>query len=134
MKVEFNPDGSIKVPESILKQKQEQETQFNEEAVIRIIRRPISTGPLVDELEILISPNVKDPERVESVYKRATGLFKHMAQLRISKKSEREYVILIESGQYRDSWIQNFKQYLENQMKVKIQYWGSSHDWRSGKL
>jgi len=132
MAVEFNPDGSIKLPGKIQNYKDDQEKEFQEGRVIRMIRRAVSDKPLIDELHILLSPKVEGPQRVEGLFRQATTLFRHKAQLSISKYSEREYVVKIVSGQFRDTWISDFRYYLIDQMKTRIQYWGRENDFRKG--
>ena len=132
MAVEFNPDGSIKLPGKIRQFKDDQEKDFQDGRVIRMVRRAISDRPLIDELQILLSPKIEDPHRVDALFRQATNLFRHMAQLRISKYGEREYVVRIVSGQFRDTWISEFRYYLRDQMKTQIQYWGSANDFRKG--
>lgn len=133
MRVEFNPDGSIKLPEKIQRYKEEAAKRFEQGRVIRIIRRAISDSPLIDELHILVSPHIENPQQIPSLFYKAAGMFKHMAQLTISKINEREYVIKIISGSHRDSWITNFKSFLSEKMNASIQYVGSAYDFRRGK-
>ncbi|MBI4146048.1 hypothetical protein HY489_01790 [Candidatus Woesearchaeota archaeon] len=131
MNIQFNPDGSIVVPTP--KGYEQEDDEFRKEKVIRVTRKAISTVPLVDELEISLSDHVVNPEKVVALFHVARGKFKHMAQLSIRQKDERHHVIRIESGQFRDTWIKNFRLFLGHGMNAKIQYWGSSNDYRSAR-
>src|SRR3989338_2819547 len=126
----FNPDGSIVVPRNKALDKDDEE--FQKEKVIRITRKAISWSPLTDELDILVSALVPNPSLVDSIFHHARGLFRHMAQLSITELTARHYVVRIVGGQYRDDWIKNFKDYLDQQMGTKLQYWGGSNDYRKG--
>jgi hypothetical protein len=108
------------------------EIEFREERVIRFILRAVSDNPLIDELDILISEKVENPQMIKSLYHASTGKFKHMAQLSLREISPRTYRIKIVSGQYRGTWINSFKAYVKQQMKVKIQDWGGSDPFRKG--
>ena len=120
-KVEFNPDGSIKLPEKIIKQREDSDNIFRNEQSIRVIKNQVSSvTPLECELIIEASDKLPDPERIKSIYTRATGKFRHLAQLRIQKINDRKYVVTIISGQYRCSWCENFREYLEKEMNVKV--------------
>lgn len=130
MSATFNPDGSIVVPRS--KELDKDDDDFQKGKVIRVTRKALSWSPLIDELDILVSAFVSDPDRVDSIFNQARGLFRHMAQMSITKISMRHYVVRIVGGQYRDDWIKNFKGVLAQQMDVKIQYWGGSNDYRKG--
>ncbi|MGM5484235.1 MAG: hypothetical protein ACQER9_04955, partial [Nanobdellota archaeon] len=68
MKIEFNPDGSIKLPDSIRKRKEDDEKIFLEKPAIRIIRNQISsTTPLKCELKIQASEKLENPEKIDSI-------------------------------------------------------------------
>jgi len=134
MDVEFNPDGSIKLPMINPRRNEEEDSEFKNEKVIRIIRSPIPDNQyLIDELNILISDKVENPELVEKAFNSATGKFRHMAQLTIKKIGERHFRVRIVSGQYRDSWIHKFRDFIGERMKAKIQYWGGAYDFRKGE-
>jgi len=132
VKAEFNSDGSIKLPKINPNLNEEEEKEFRENRVIRFIRRPISDSPLIDELDIFISEKVENPDTVDALFRAATGRFRHMAQLRLTKIEERHFKVRIVSGQYRDSWVHNFRDFLGVHMKAKIQYWGGIYDFRKG--
>jgi hypothetical protein len=128
--IEFNADGSIKVPSSL---KKESVKSFETSKVIRITRIAISESPLIDELRIEISPVIEKPERVIDFFEYCKGHFTHMAQLSIKQTGERIYVVKIISGQYRDTWIKSFKDYVGEKFNAQIDYGGSVNDFRKGK-
>jgi len=127
MKTEFNPDGSVKLPEWAekgKKEKEEAEQIFQNEKAIKIDRVQISSEtPLKCELIIQASNSLENPERIKSIYEQATGKFRHMATLYITKINDREYKVTIISGMYRCSWCDNFVRFLEEEMKVKVINW-----------
>lgn len=134
LEVEFNPDGSIKLPEIMVKKKEDDDKIFQDEPSIRIIRNQISTvTPLTCELQIQASDKLKNFDRVESIYKQATGKFRHMANLSIRKTNNREYTVKIISGRYRCSWCENFRKFIEKEMNVKVINWGSCFDYASSR-
>lgn len=124
--IEFNPDGSMKLPENIVKKREDDEKIFREEPSIRITRDQISQiTPLKCELTIGASDKLKNPERIESFYNYAKSAFEHMAQLSIQKLSDKEYVVTIVSGQFRCSWCENFRKHLGKELNAKIINQGS---------
>lgn len=121
VKTEFNPDGSLKLPDNIVKKRKDDEKVFREEPAIRIVRDQISSiTPLKCELTIEASDKLENPERIESVYNSARGKFEHKAQLSIQKINDKEYVVTIVSGQFRCSWCENFRRYLGEELNAKI--------------
>jgi len=134
MKIEFNPDGSMKLPENLAKKKEDEDRVFQDEPSVRIIRNQISTvTPLTCELVIQASDKLDDFEKIESVFREATGRFRHMADLSIRKIGDREYTVKIISGMYRCSWCENFRRFIEREMKVKVINWGSCFDYSSSR-
>lgn len=126
MDVEFNPDGSIKLPND------HDGKESREEKAVRFTLRAISDGPLIDELHVLISEKVDNPQMIESLFNAAHGLFKHMStELSMKKISTKEYTIRIVSGSHRGTWIQNFVDFVQQRMNVKT-YLGGSDPFRKG--
>jgi len=126
MKAEFSPDGSIKPPGN------QNKDEFHEEKTIRFTLRAISDGPLIDELHVMISEKVDNPQMIESLFNTARGLFTHLAtELSIKKISNKEYTIRIVSGSHRGTWIQNFVDFVQKRMNVKT-YLGGSDPFRKG--
>ncbi len=126
MKVEFNPDGSIKLPEGVGKKKEDDDKTFENEKCIKIVRDQISSvTPLKCELRILASEKVENPEKIESIFKHATGKFRHLADLSIKKINNREYVVTIISGQFRCTWCEQFREFIGTEMDAKVINWGS---------
>jgi hypothetical protein len=119
-KVEFNPDGSIKLPGKV-KNKVNVESIFRNHPAISVRRRQISTyNPLRCELIIKASDKVTNPSRIESLFNSARGKFKHMSQLSIRERNPHEYVVKIVSGSFRCSWCEKFRLYLGKEMNVKL--------------
>ena len=127
--MEFNPDGSLKLPDCILKKKEGDDEIFSNEPSIRITRHQISPEtPLKCELIIEASDKLDNPEKIKDFYNTAISKFKHMADLSIKKINERKYSVIIISGQFRCSWCESFRRYLKG-MNVKIIEWGSCGDY-----
>ncbi len=132
--VEFNPDGSIKLPEHLIKNQENYDEDFRSKPCVRVVREQISERtPLKCELRIQASPLLRFPQRITSIFDTASQKFKHGAQLSIRREGEREYVVRIISGRYRCSWCENFRKYLKNELGVKVQEWGSCFDYLKGK-
>jgi len=126
MKAEFTPDGSIKSPND------QDGKESREEKTIRFTLRAISDGPLIDELHVMISEKVDNPQMIESLFNTARGLFKHMStELSMKKISTKEYTIRIVSGSHRGTWIQNFVDFVKQRMNVKT-HLGGSDPFRKG--
>lgn len=129
MKIEFNPDGSMKLPEEIVNKKENDDKIFQNKPSIRIIRNQSSVEtPLTCELCIQASNKLENFDKIESIYKRATGKFRHMANLSFRKINNREYNVTIISGMYRCSWCENFRTFIEGEMNVKVINCGSCLD------
>ncbi len=126
MTFEFNPDGSLKVPESLAKEKEDNDKIFENEPCIRVIRDQVSSvTPLKCELTIEASDKLINFKRIEDLYDLATGKFKHAAKLSIQKINDKKYVVKIISGQFRCSWCEDFRKYLGEEMGVKVLNYGS---------
>lgn len=134
LKVEFNPDGSIKLPARLVKKKENEDKTFQDEPSIRIIRNQISTvTPLTCELLIQASDKLENFDKIETIFRQATGKFKHMANLCIRKIDNTHYSVKIISGIYRCSWCENFREYLGKEMNAKVINWGSCFDYTSSR-
>lgn len=132
LKIEFNMDGSIKLPESMVKKKENDDKIFQDEPSIRLIINQISSvTPLTCELQIQASDKLENFDKIELIYNQATGKFRHMANLSIRKVNDKEYIVTIISGMYRCSWCKDFRTFIEKEMKVKVINWGSCFDFSS---
>ena len=132
--MEFNLDGSIKLPKNVLKKKEDDKKTFLEKPSIRVIRNQISsTTPLKCELTIQASERLSDPKKIESIFKQSTGKFSHMAQLSIKKINNREFLVKITSGMYRCSWCNNFREFLGKEFNVEVINQGSCFEYISSK-
>jgi len=134
LKIDFNPDGSIKLPKRIIKEREDDDKIFRDEPSIRVTRNQISSiTPLKCELTIEASNKLINPKRIKLIYNSASGKFKHMSQLSIQKIHNRKYVVRIISGRFRCSWCNNFRRYLKKEMNVKIINYGSCFDYTSSR-
>lgn len=132
-KVEFNIDGSIKVPSRFAKS-EISDNLINSKPSILITKKQISmNSPLKCELNIKVSKKIVNPEKIEQLFNIARGKFRHMSQLSIQRKNSQEYIIKIISGQYRCSWCEKFREYLDNQINVQIINRGSCSDFTKFK-
>ena len=136
MKLEFNPDGSMKLPESMVKKKEDEDKIFQDEPCVRIIRDQISTvTPLTCELLIQASDKLDNFDKIEYIFETSKERVVHGvgADLSIKKINNKEYVVKIISGAYRCSWCENFRKGIERSMKVKVINWGSCFDYSSSR-
>ena len=134
MKVEFNPDGSIKLPDRLVKKKIDDEKLFQEQPCIKIIKNQISSStPLHCELKIQASKKLEDHKDIEKIFRRATGKFRHNAQLSIKKINNREYTVSIISGMYRCDWCNNFKEFIKKELNVEVINLGSCFEYSSSR-
>ncbi|MCK4669798.1 MAG: hypothetical protein KAT43_01250 [Nanoarchaeota archaeon] len=132
IKAEYDEEGNLKLPESILKRREEEEKIFNTEPSIKITKNQISQEtPLECELLIQASKKLLNPERIESIFKKAIWRFKHMAKLSITKINDQEYKVKIISGQFRCGWCEQFRAFLGEELKTKVIPRGSCSSYTS---
>jgi len=133
-KLEFDKEGKIKLPRIIVEEQKENERIFKEESSIRITRNQISnTTPIKCKLIIEASKRLKNPERIISIFNKAKGKFRHMAELSIEQIDNKKYVVLIVSGMFRCSWCENFRKFLKEEMKIKVINKGSCSDFTKAR-
>ena len=124
--MEFNQDGSLKLPEEEIKRRENKKQIFQDESAIKITRFQISsTTPLNCELTLHASNKLKEPEKIKQIFEKAKGKFKHMSELSILKIDDKEYKVKIISGRFRCSWCENFRNFLEEELDTKIINQGS---------
>ncbi|MBU2637671.1 MAG: hypothetical protein KJ955_01740 [Nanoarchaeota archaeon] len=134
MKVEFNEDGSIKLPELITKQKEENKKIFQNEPSIKIIRNQISSvRPLDCELKLHASDKLGNFEMIGGLFREAEGKFRHMANLSIKRVDGKMFIIRIISGQYRCDWCHKFRELLKNEFDSRVIDEGSCLEYISSK-
>ena len=67
--IEFNPDGSVKLPESIAKKKQEDSLKLKTQRCIKVKKQVVNfTAPKRCVLHITLSDSIKDNRFVENIY------------------------------------------------------------------
>jgi hypothetical protein len=131
---EFNVDGSLKLPDRIIKKREDDEKIFKERPALKIQRNQTSpTTPLTCELIIEASEHIRNPDRILSLFNTATGKFRHLANLSIIKTDERKYLVKIVSGQFRCSWCRNFKVFLSEELVARIIDFGSCLEFTSSR-
>jgi len=114
--VEFNPDGSIKLPERLAKQKQEEEYKLQKEKCILIKKEIInSISPKKCVLHIRLSEAFADNSFIEEVYKYFNSSSKVPSKL--IKVNDREFDVEIGTcfSRCRDcnSLVSRFREYLD---------------------
>ena len=88
---------------------------------IKITRDQTSTRtPLECDLYIEISKNIRNPERIVSIYNYAKENYKHGSEIYYKKVDENEYIVKIISGKYRCSWCENFRRDLEKKYNTPV--------------
>lgn len=121
LNLEFNCDGSLKVPNGFVKKLVDSDEVFKDDKAIRIVKKMVScVNPLKCELLISCSNKFEEVGVVEKLFRSATGKFRHMAQLSFNKVNSYEFKVSIVSGQYRCSWCENFINYLGEKTDCKI--------------
>ncbi|HME86894.1 MAG TPA: hypothetical protein VKE88_00595 [Candidatus Nanoarchaeia archaeon] len=117
--VEFNPDGSIKLPSRMLKQAEENNTVFESRPSFRILRNQTSTiTPLTCELTIETSKHL-DPSVVERVFNQTKENFRTDAGLSITQ-FEGKHIVKIVSGFNRCNWCHAFLNNLSDTANARI--------------
>ena len=115
--VEFNPDGSLKLPSSLIRSKQEKEERMKKGNCIVIKKELLSfASPKKCILHIVLSEAIKDNRFIENIYRyfceNSTVLTK------LIKKNEKEFDIEIGTDFKRCSdctqIITRFKEFLNN--------------------
>lgn len=119
--MKFNEDGSLKLPEGVVKRKDDNEQIFLSEPAIKVVRDMVSMEtPLKCVLRLECNDKVPDFERVDELFTAATGKFRHMSDLRISKVDDKNFDVAIVSGQYRCSWCDDFLNFIKSEMGLKM--------------
>ena len=113
--------------------KDEEQRAFESGRVVRFVRRAVSDFPLVDEIDVHFSRHIESPQQIEMLLAKAKGLFRHDAQISMIKHDERHYCIKIVSGQYRDSWLAEFRGFIAECFGAKVQYQSNGNDFRKAR-
>ena len=125
MKIEFNADGSIKLPGKLQEKKEQQDSNFQDRAVIRITKCKVSAStPLKCELTITASDKVTNPKIISYLFQECSRNFTGGADLSIRQTNDREYVISIISGYKRCTWCNQFMDYIRDETDFAFQVKG----------
>ncbi len=117
--VEFNSDGSIKLPGRMTRQQEENDVIFSSRPSFKMLRNQTSTiTPLTCELHIEASKHV-NPNIIESVFNQAKNNFRTDAGLSI-RKEEGRYIVKIVSGFNRCNWCHHFINSLSDSADARI--------------
>ena len=114
--MEFNPDGSIKLPERIAKKKQEDRINLNSRRCIKVEREAVSfTAPKKCVLHITLSEVFQDNRFVENIY----GFFRETAAVpaKIKKIDEKHFDVEIGTDFRRcsdcNSLVNRYREFLD---------------------
>ncbi len=115
--VEFNKDGSLKLPDSFLRKKQEKEIKLKKSHCMLIKREIISfTSPKKCILNLRISDAISDNRFVENIHKHFCE--KAEVPLKVLKISEKEFKVEIGTHFKRcsdcNNLINKFRDFLDN--------------------
>ncbi|MFH1683190.1 MAG: hypothetical protein ABIA37_05340 [Candidatus Woesearchaeota archaeon] len=92
--IEFNPDGSIKLPGKLVKSKEENQNKLKSQRCIKVVKEVVSSKtPKRCVLRITLSDRITDNRFVDNLYKE----FKDTAAVpsKIIKRNEKEFEIEI---------------------------------------
>jgi len=114
--VEFNPDGSIKLPEQYARNKEENKEKLRSRRCIKVTREVRSfTAPKSCILRITLSEAISDSRFIETIY----GYFKEKASVpnKLKKINEKEFDVEIGTDFRRcsdcNSLINSYREFLE---------------------
>ncbi|MBN1793250.1 hypothetical protein JW826_06215 [Candidatus Woesearchaeota archaeon] len=94
--VEFNPDGSLKLPESLAKRKSENEQKMKSSRCIKVRKEIASfTAPKKCILKITLSQAIHDHRFIETIYNELKEDAK--TPLKLTKTGEQEYEVEVGS-------------------------------------
>ena len=117
--VEFNPDGSIKLPELFARKKQENKEKLKQQRCILIKREIVSfTAPKKCVLHITLSDTLSDNRFIETIYK----YFKEKASVpnKLVKINEKEFKVEIGTAFRRctdcNSLINRYREFLNGNL------------------
>ncbi len=115
--VEFNPDGSIKIPEQFARTKEKNKEKLRSQRCIKIKRDIISfTAPKKCVLHITLSESLHDNRFIETIY----GYFKNRASVpnSIKKINEKQFDVEIGTDFRRctdcNSLINEYREFLDS--------------------
>ena len=120
--VEFNPDGSIKLPEQYAKNKEENKQKLKHQRCIKIKRDLVSfSAPKKCILRITISESLNDIRFIKTIYDE----FKQRAAVpnKLIKINDKQFNVEIGTDFRRcsdcNSLINSYREFLENIIEVK---------------
>ena len=116
---EFNPDGSIKLPAQLVKNKEENKEKLKRQRCIKIRRNIISfSAPKKCSLQITLSESLNDSRFIENIY----NYFKEKAAVptKIKKINEKQFEIEIGTDFRRcsdcNSLINQYREFLDGNL------------------
>ena len=114
--IEFNPDGSIKVPKQFAMKKEEDKERLKKQRCIQVKREVVSfTAPKKCVLNIIVSDIISDTRFIENLY----NYFKEKAQVhsKFVKVDEKQFEIEIGTDFRRcsdcNSLINRYREFLD---------------------
>ncbi|MEA2037119.1 MAG: hypothetical protein U9O94_06395 [Nanoarchaeota archaeon] len=117
--VEFNPDGSIKLPGAVVRKKEENKEKLKRQRCILIRREIVNfTAPKKCVLHIILSDVISDNRFVETTY----NYFKEKASVpnKFTKVNEKQFEIEIGTNFKRctdcNSLINSYREFLEGNL------------------
>ncbi len=119
--VELDEHGNIKLPPILQKRKEENEILFKSGKAIKI-EQIVNSYETPRECFIMIEsfPTFRNPEKMEDLYKQATKIFEHFANLSFQKISANRFKVRITSGSRMCSWCNSFIKYLGSRLNVRV--------------
>jgi hypothetical protein len=117
--VEFNPDGSIKLPDHLVRKKEKNKERLKRQRCILVKRNVVSfTSPKKCSLQISLSDAISDNRFIETIY----NYFKENARVpnKLVKVSEKQFEIEIGTDFRRcsdcNSLINRYREFLEGNL------------------
>lgn len=122
MTVEFNPDGSLKLPGFVARKKEEDKEKLRKQRCIRIERELVSTAaPKRCVLRVTLSEALADNRFIETIYQQFSE--RAAVPTKIRKINEKEFEIEIGTDFKRctdcNSLINEFRSFLEGNIIEK---------------
>jgi hypothetical protein len=93
---QFNPDGSVKLPEHLAKKKQQEQSKLQSQRAIQIEKEITSAyAPKQCKLRITLSNAINDSRFIKTIFDRVNN--QAATPLKLKQISEKEYEIIVET-------------------------------------
>lgn len=120
--VQFNPDGSIKLPEKVAKARQQDENRFLNTPCIKLTKEVVSTyAPKKCKLTIELSPRMMRNDFIQNIY--TFFSFQSETPTKLQKVNERLFTVEIGSSFRRCSecttLVGRYREYNDGNMIMK---------------